>query len=517
MKLGLSRGQRMKRKSKNSALKAILVIEAIVFVFACFGFMLILVNPGMLFPEKKPVTQAQPAISPVTPTSSAPAPSTLTPESGQAPLSEIPVVDFSLPSTNNVLPTDILEEIGYYAGGGGPDYSICTEPRIAMDPSDAELMTLNGFVVCGYPTDQVLVGKILYPDGRMVTENVKPLPSGGETYFAELTFKPKIDDPVGVYTFSLESADGKFESNAYYRKPDGVRVFKLDNTHLLLYGFAPHEFVNLYYYRANGASWQFESWKDYQVDQAGQLVVSVSIGQAEGEFDNNQLGVYGWSFTFIAIGEKTGEVPLYHNGPLGGNFTLLGGSISGQDKTPASINLKCSAEQLDQGRLLVGYHAIVVKPIGIFANPRSGARQIDTVPANSMIYVFLGPYCDGSQIWWRVDTDVGTGYVLEKDNEYFIEPLSLAADFCGGLQSTYTKGDWIKVVFPDDADMNVREKAGFSGNIIFTLPRESYLQIKDGPQCVDGTIWWHITDYSDSGWIAEYQNGVHLFGPYPFQ
>lgn len=326
---------------------------------------------------------------------------------------------FDLATANQISPIDILQEVTYYAGGGGPDPDLCTRPQIFTQPMDQELMVLNGLAVCGLPSARTLTGSIVYPDGRVVVQSVQAR-SVGKTYLGELTFKPKIDDPVGQYRFILEGEDGRFEASASYRKPNGPRLFKIDNRHILLYGFAPEESVRLFYYKGTGGDkWAFGGWQNYQTDAEGQLVVSVSIGQGEDDFDNNNLGVYYWPYTIIAVGEKSGEVHLLHNGPLGGGFSLVSGEIY---RPPGSCAGLLS-------RLRVGMQARVAFTDGsdmrIRVSPGFSQEIINMVPEGTSITILQGPKCVDDSTWWQIHVENGMeGWMVEDQNDvYLLEPM----------------------------------------------------------------------------------------------
>jgi hypothetical protein len=427
MKLGLLlRGEGMK-KAKKSILKLIIGLEITIPLLAGAGFVFWLLystSPASI-PTNSPIVTEVLSITAN--------PIGMSPPAKQ--IEVLPMVDFSLSSVNTTLPENILAEITFYGGGGGLPLSAFNKPAIYSDVGDEELMTLNTLVICGLSSGQTLIGKVLYPDGRIFTDDIQALPDneGGGKYFAKFSFKPQINDPVGLYVFSLDGVDGKFETNAYYRKPDGPRLFKIDNTHILFYGFTPQENVKLYYYKHIAEKpdpirwWQFVGWKEFKTDNIGQLVVLVSIGQGDGEFDSNE-GRFVWSSTFVAVGETTGEVPLLHNPPFGGTgISMLDESISGQEQKKDYLYLKCSTEKLSQSHLKAGDHAVGIKSVNFYSNPRIDARQVDWIPDNSEISLELGPFCAGSQIWWRATADIekgfSEGYVLEKDGDiYLLEP-----------------------------------------------------------------------------------------------
>lgn len=427
-------------------------------------------------------------------------------ESSQVPISNIAVEEFHTSNMNETLPADILEEIAYYSGGGPSDDFQCNTPQIAIDPKDAELMSLNVFTICGLSNGQSLLGQIRYPDGRTITQDVQILTSPNGTIYAELGFMPNINDPAGVYDFSLEGIDGKFESNAYYHLPIGTRLYDLGNNQVFLYGFMPNENVRLFAYYLDNEVWKFSGWEEYLVDQNGQLVVSLAFDDIEGTTR---------SYTFVAVGSISGEAQLLFNRPSGGRFSWVSGKYMVNSPNNSKFYMQCTGEQSLNSHLIEGYHAEVLSSVTLFVNPRLDARALASVSEKSKIYLSSGPYCENNQIWWRADTYEGTGYLLEKDDTYYVGPLRLADEFCNGLQSSFTIGEWVMVDLPEAANINVYEAPSYAAGIIYTFTEKGGVSIEEGPVCADGTIWWKTYDFThEAGWIAEYQNGIHIFGPF---
>jgi hypothetical protein len=87
---------------------------------------------------------------------------------------------------------------------------------------------------------------------------------------------------------------------------------------------------------------------------------------------------------------------------------------------------------------------------------------------------------------------------------------------CGGLPSRLSAEAGARVTFTDGSDMRIREKPGFSENILTTVPEGTAIVILNSRKCVEGSTWWKIlTDEGLEGWMAEDQNGVYLLEPYP--
>ncbi|MBK8784705.1 MAG: hypothetical protein IPO22_23570 [Anaerolineales bacterium] len=161
----------------------------------------------------------------------------------------------------------------------------------------------------------------------------------------------------------------------------------------------------MFAYYLDNEIWKFSGWNEYVVDQNGQLVVSLLFDGLGSDTDIPAL---------IAVGEKSGEAPLLTTRSSGGRITWAHEKISVGGSESQSKYMQCSSEQLSSSNLMSRYNAQAVDSVKIYVNPRLDARTFNEVPANSKVYVFLGPYCTGNQVWWKADAEVGAGYLLEK-------------------------------------------------------------------------------------------------------
>jgi hypothetical protein len=436
-----------------------------------------------------------------TPQINNPAPRTNTPTP-----TEVITDNFSPDAANDVPPDDVLEEVSFYAGGGGPECAgNYPQPTISSDPSDQEQMILVRFITCGWKNGQSLKGTVTAPDGRVMRGSLTIF-QGGNAYGAELTFRAKLSDPAGLYTFRLTSKEANLETNAYFRQPRGPHLYKLDNEHILLSGFKPRENINLLYYKRVSDKERFGGLSTYQTDESGQLEVEVSVGQKKDEF------IDSITHTFVAIGEKSGEVHLLHNTPAGSTYTLLEQSVTGQPLsavagTAEKYTLHCSSPQIASSHYQKGNKINVGKDTQEYANPRTDARAIGNLRAGSQLSLGDSPFCVNGQVWWRASS----GYVAEAtlvQNEKVSQPV------CSGPKSRLSVGAHARVAFTDGTDMRIRAKPGFKQTILNTVPEGTLFTILDGPQCMDGSAWWYIrTDGGLKGWMVESQNGVYLLEP----
>jgi hypothetical protein len=178
------------------------------------------------------------------------------------------------------LPEDILKEVIYFGTGGGLDCEgTYTEPTIFTNSNvQSEMMRDVQLVTCGWQADQSLTGKITYPDG-----SIKNFPIvSDERGVARLVFAPEISDLEGSYTFEISSGDGiTFESQTYFKQPDGPRVYELITSELFLHNFSSSENIRVFAYDCKLVQYgvctlyQFKGWTNFVVTTKGDLLIKI--------------------------------------------------------------------------------------------------------------------------------------------------------------------------------------------------------------------------------------------------
>jgi hypothetical protein len=347
-----------------------------------------------------------------------------------------PELAFDISTAQQDLPAEILKEVDYF-GGGGPGDIYCPnllfdipyeQPTITIDPIDSELLELGLMAVCGLQEQQSLATTITFPDGRIINQSLTSQlleVQQSKAYYAVLKFKPLWDDPVGLYTFTMQGDNFTFQSNAYFYPPIGPHLRRLNEDHLFLYGFTPNENVTLFYYasqRSDGTL-QLMGWQDYLISNDGTLMIKVpyaKLPESPGDLAEED---------YIVIGSSSGEHHMLLDDLTGGSFIWNGLSIQGEDKfldppDPFSTRLACPQDTLDKYQDFAS-EVIVDYPNGLshFANPRVDARLIQTIPNGEKIFAY-GPYCSEGYVWWSVYFGENSGYIIGSDKEQdFLKPL----------------------------------------------------------------------------------------------
>jgi hypothetical protein len=313
-----------------------------------------------------------------------------------------PNEEFIWSTANGVSPNDVLEEISYYGQGGG---QYCTgdekKPVMTYEPLNEELMTLSTLIACGWERNEILTGTIKYPNGKSVTSKIQTK-SDEDSNYGIFGFRPAIDDPPGIYVFTLEGKKGRVEAKARFSKPNGPRLFQFDNGNLLLYGFAPKENVRLFVYFDN----KLAAWQEYQVNQSGQLIIKYLVPNKNYEL-----------VLLMAIGDQSGEVHLKYENHFGRSFDIL------VDKSIQKVF--CGGVY---SRLTLANSGHVAFTDGadmrIRKKPGFSHDVMYKVPEGTGFNLLDGPECVDNVFWWQIQTEEKLeGWMAEfQDGIFLLDP-----------------------------------------------------------------------------------------------
>jgi hypothetical protein len=435
--------------------------------------------------------------------------------------------EFSTDNLNEIPPDGILKEIVSLGFGGGDFFCSFpyTQPTIASDPDDTELMMEAEMVTCGWAEGDELTFMVTFPNGHMAEEKAIVDESGRGAF----SYRPALDDPEGLYRFEISGRGLKFESNVYFRAPLVPRFYALDDGQLLFNNFQPHEKIRLFLYFYLSDVYVFQGWQEFEMDANGQLSLNAPV--AEGYF--------------FAQTESGLEIPLTSSDPAQKDFRMNRTLSTFTDSQLRSrtleaknqAHLACPAGFVSRIDFKGQRQAVEVRPVGqawLYANPRTSARQVlrfesgqvaEISPLDSLI-------CADGRGWRRVfvyvETPAGTlsysGYVIEIDENknHQIEqgiafnPTPTPPPACPGpLKSRLAPDGRARVAFTDGTNMRIRARAGFTQETLKLVPEGTLLTITGGPLCVDDTTWWRIrTKDGFDGWMAEYRYGIYLVEPF---
>jgi len=242
---------------------------------------------------------------------------------------------FDLSMSDKVPPDDILTEVSFGVGGG-MGYACPENGTIKNYEIDTEFLTKKYIENCTWKEGEKIIVTVQNPNGDIFTQKVYA------TGYIDLNLRFEPDAPTGIYKYTLEGSSGKAVVTVNLKEPNGARLYRIDETRLLLYNFKPSESVNLYYYSrevsdtgfresgAYGDLGKFVGWQNYRVNPQGQLIIEIPA------YTGYSDSCMGRSDFFTAIGEESGEVPLLAD-CLGPKNTIIEDTII-QSHLPRTSN-----------------------------------------------------------------------------------------------------------------------------------------------------------------------------------
>lgn len=330
--------------------------------------------------------------------------------------------NFDLSTSNQIPPGDILEEVTYYGQGAGN----CIEtsyptPKITGVTDDTILMMESSMSACGWEENEILTGKVIYPDGRTFTDSIKT--SKDFTGIAgTISFTPSINDPEGSYTLVLIGKNGSVEATIYYSKPVGPHIFYASDSEIYLYGFSTSEEITLYCYDSTGQIIDgdyvgvFLGWEEYKVGTDGTLTINSPASKCN----------------FAVIGEKSGEVHSLRNLAGGGTYDWAPETIKTQNSSSSSSSAQeqsASCPGAPEQRLEIGEMAYVctsTDSVKLREGPGKDYPIIKSLIPGADIEIIGGPKCKNNWSWWQIQTESGfIGWMSEggdNTDKYYLCP-----------------------------------------------------------------------------------------------
>jgi len=167
------------------------------------------------------------------------------------------------------------------------------------------------------------------------------------------------------------------------------------------------------------------------------------------------------------------------------------------------------------------------------------ADVIDTLTADRIVTILGGPQLRDGLIWWQVETAQDNpplrGWMAEEapNGVRLLEPTTAPPSSNGddedadggaengggrGMDDRFAIGDYARTL----QTVRLRRTPGMqdkpAGDVLGDVRPETVVQIVDGPQTVDGLIWWQVdaplNDEQTRGWMAQTApSGVELLEP----
>jgi murein DD-endopeptidase MepM/ murein hydrolase activator NlpD len=124
-------------------------------------------------------------------------------------------------------------------------------------------------------------------------------------------------------------------------------------------------------------------------------------------------------------------------------------------------------------------------------NFRAGAgvhsAVLEKLPTGTVVVVQTGPQASDGYDWYQARKEDGAGQGW------------LAGSFCARLP--FRVDDRLRVA---EGPLRLRSRAGLQSEVLASLPAETMVVVRDGPEAVDGHDWYDVRLETDSkkGWVA---------------
>lgn len=143
-----------------------------------------------------------------------------------------------------------------------------------------------------------------------------------------------------------------------------------------------------------------------------------------------------------------------------------------------------------------GQYLLVSWPLGLPLNlsPIATSRRVTMLSQGSMVRVVGGPAQTHEQVWWQVKTMLTdqTGWIAPSDTvNVFVKPLPVMV-----------AGDTVRVTAMERRLLYAAPGSG--QKLVTALTPYTLLRLLDGPQELDGYLWYQVERSEDGirGWVA---------------
>lgn len=224
-------------------------------------------------------------------------------EEGEDIRSYIPTETFSMSSSHQTPPKDVLREVNFWVGGSShgscyhhQDIAI---PTLVYGSDNTELRRKESVVTCGWRSDELVHITMEYPNGNLIQQDQRSDGFNG-TYFM---YETDLGDPTGYYTITFEGQSEIVHHSVYVSRPTEPRLYWENDGELLLYNFEPNENVRVFAYAPELLLQAvLVAWQEFQVSSDGQLLLAMDDDLRFPESPQNDL-------TCIVLGDTSGELP----------------------------------------------------------------------------------------------------------------------------------------------------------------------------------------------------------------
>jgi uncharacterized protein YgiM (DUF1202 family) len=127
------------------------------------------------------------------------------------------------------------------------------------------------------------------------------------------------------------------------------------------------------------------------------------------------------------------------------------------------------------------------------SGPSTGNGVVAVLPAGTRGTVVGGPQTGSGYTWWRLETSLGTGWVVED----WLAPDSGSTP--PPATGKFAAGDRVRTT----DNLNLRSGPSTSNSVVRLLPRGTTGTVQEGPRTGSGYTWWRIETSLGTGWAVQ--------------
>ncbi len=147
------------------------------------------------------------------------------------------------------------------------------------------------------------------------------------------------------------------------------------------------------------------------------------------------------------------------------------------------------------GKFAIGDTARVTENLNMRSGPGTANGVITILGAGVTGKVIEGPRSGSGYTWWRLETNQGTGWVVQdwvvKQSGGSTPPPSSGGKFAIGDTARVTEG------------VNMRTGAGTGNGVITVLQPGTTGKVIEGPRSANGYTWWRLQTSAGTGWVVQ--------------
>lgn len=424
------------------------------------------------------------------------------------------IISISKNSLENIPPSDVIQEIGYFGGlGGGCGKMICeceinfyNQPSLFSSASSTELFTDISFEICGAQAGEKVFITVTLPDQtQRKYEDISSINnSRASQYGVSFEYTPIFPDPTGTYLFSFTGDNWNLEKQIEVADTVSPRLFLDKQGRLLFYKFQPNENVRLFAYERG----KLLGWTRLTMNQQGMLLANLQF-KAE----------------FIAVGNITGQVLDREEGTTSYRWMAAGGNF----------DIVCDGASNPVGIIPDGYAEITEDKVPIYKfDYGSGKLKNDGFLSNvkgTRVTMFSNAICYDNAFVWNACVNNNCGiYIPERmNNTTYLRPASMgpatvpptqihSIPACPGtLPTRLSIGMKAEVTTSGMApQLSLRAHPSLSAEKVHVIAAGRDMVVLDGPVCADDSYWWYIrSEQGFEGWSREGDHEDYWIDPLP--